>query len=88
MSAGGVPQLAPELVAVLKFAGRHANLRDNELRPLVRQAFGLDLVRYRQRLYVAISTPGAEAVKPAVVHRCKDAIDRKRRRLTPSGARA
>lgn len=78
----GVPELAPHAKAALRFAARHEGLTDEALRPLVMQAFGLSLLSFRQRLYVAVTTPGAEAVEPALVRRLRSSIVRRQQRRT------
>lgn len=70
------------LTAVLRFEAAHANSPEPVLRDAVSQAFGLSLLRYRQRLLIAVTTPGAEAVEPATVRRLRGVILRRQARRT------
>ena len=82
------PRLPDELVAVLRFEAAHVHVTEDVRAALVRQAFGLSLTRYRQRLARAVAAPGAEAVEPATVRRLRAAAERRTRRLSrrPRGA--
>ena len=71
--------LPDDLAAVLRFEARHAGVPDERLVDLVRQAFGIDLIRYRQRLYAAVTHPAAEALEPATVRRLRRIVARHRR---------
>lgn len=68
------------LAAVLRFEARHAATPEPQLKAAVAQAFGLSLLRYRQRLALAVKTPGAEAIEPATVRRLKAVLIRSRQR--------
>lgn len=78
--------LPAELVAVLRFEARTANLDEDRRTELVRQAFGLSLIRYRQRLVRALAHPGAEAVEPVTVHRLRRLLEQRRGRRQHRGA--
>lgn len=79
-SPTAVPELPASAKALLRFAARYESLTDEALRPLVMRAFGLSLLSYRQRLYVAVVAPGAEAVEPALVRRLRATIERRKRK--------
>lgn len=72
MAAAEFPR---DLAAVLRFSAHYANATEDALRPAVRQAFGCDLIRYRQRLVRAVQTPGAEAVAPTEVNRLRRILE-------------
>lgn len=84
-TAEGLP---PGLVAVLRFEARHESINDDTRTVLVRQAFGLSLVRYRQRLIRAVETPGADLVEPALVARLRTVLADGRRRHTVAHSNA
>lgn len=81
-------RLPDHLVAVLRFEARHEAVNDDTRTALVRQAFGLSLVRYRQRLIAAVEHPGAPAVEPALVARLRAVLADGRRRHTVAHSNA
>lgn len=83
-SAGRPPALPAELVAVLRFAAHHANADTDALTAAVREAFGCNLLRYYQRLNVAVHMPGAAAVEPVIVRLLLERLERRRRFRRPA----
>ena len=77
----GADPLPRELAAVIRFEARHAGLTEDQRVPLVRQAFGLNLLGYRQRLYRAVNHPAARSVEPSTVDRLLAVLEQ-RRQLT------
>lgn len=79
-----------ELVAVLRFEARHQHINDDTRTTLVRQAFGLSLARYRQRLIRAVEHPAAPAVEAELVAHLREvlATGRRRRRHTVAHSNA
>lgn len=75
--------LPTRLAVVLRFEARHAGWVDAALEPAVRQAFGIGLLRYRQRLHAAVKHPAAEAFDAATVRRLRRLLEARTRRLHP-----